>query len=126
MKYQYFPQVKVVSATTGEEFERRMNEALADLAGRGRKFEVTFNLNQGHCAYVQYDECREVPETVAEEYRLRGEIYSCINCPNYKPSMDGRTKYSRCDYMSERTYGTREACEWFYKKVAKGEISPIE
>lgn len=126
MKISYFPRIRVVTASGGDEFEKKLNATLEDLARRGKKVEITFNLTVGHCAYVKFDEIHKTPETIADEYELRGERYTCRECPHYVPSMDGRTKYSRCTIMDERTTAKSDACEWFYKRLAKGELRPVE
>ena len=126
MKTIYTPKVRVVTAGSGEEFETKLNAVLEELAEKGRKQELTFNLAAGHCAYIRYEETHMIPETIQDEYELRGECYACRDCPHYVPSMDGRRKWSICDYIGERTTAKSAACEWFYKKLAKGELKPVE
>ena len=76
MKTIYTPKVRVVTASSGEEFETKLNAVLEELAEKGRKQELTFNLAAGHCAYIRYEETHMVPETIQDEYELRGECYA--------------------------------------------------
>lgn len=127
MRYRTGKRIKVVTASTGEEFERSLNEALAEISAERKTLEIVYNTNvPGHCAYITYDHTESIPETPKEEYESRGERYYCRECPHYVPSMDGRTKYSRCEFIDERIYGSRDACEWFYRALVKGEVKPLE
>ena len=127
MKYKTGKRVKVVTASTGPEFETNLNEVLSQIAGGRRTYDIVYNTNvPGHCAYITYDHTEEIPESPKEEYELRGERYYCKDCPHYRPSTDGRTKWSRCEFLDERTTATSDCCEWFYRALVKGEVKPVE
>ena len=127
MKYRTGKKVRVVTASTGEEFERHLNEVLTEINAERRSMEIVYNTNvSGHCAYITYDHTENVPETPKEEYELRGERYFCKECPHYVPSMDGRTTRSMCPWLNERVAASSDCCEWFYRALMKGEVKPIE
>ena len=112
--------VKVIAATTPEEFETKLNKALEEIAGC--KHELVFNLNAGFCAYVTYTMTQQIPETVEDEYELAGIRFYCSDCPNYVRSFDGRVKYTDCKNGHKCKAGDC-ACEWLYQKVKSGQIS---
>lgn len=124
MKYLSLKQTKIVTASTAAEFEDKLNQALAEVAEKGAKHELTFNMNQGFCAYIVYDERIAKPETLAEEYEMRGEGYRCSECPLFKPSPDKRVKYTTCGHGVRRCEANDWACDWFYEQLEKGGLVP--
>ena len=127
MKYKTGKRVKVVTASTGPEFETCLNEALSEIAGGRRTYDIVYNTNvPGHCAYITYDHTEEIPETPKEELELRGERYYCRECPHFVPSMDGRTTRTMCPFLGERVTSRSDCCEWFYRALIKGEVKPVE
>ena len=127
MKYKTGKRVRVVTASTGSEFETLLNDTLREIAGGRRSFEIVYNTNiSGHCAYITYDHTEEIPESPKEECELRGVRFYCRECPHYIPSMDGRTTRSMCPFLNERVTATTDCCEWFYRAYVKGEVKPIE
>ena len=120
MRYANKTAVKVVAATTPEEFESKLNKALTDIAGC--KHELVFNLNAGFCAYITYTETAQIPETIEDEYELAGIHFYCAECPNYVMPFDGRVKYTDCKLGTKCKAGDH-ACEWLYRQVKDGRIS---
>lgn len=124
MKIKHFPKIRAIAADTAEEFETRMN----DLLKRAHNPKYTINVSGGKFfAVVEYREEKLIPETLADEYELRGEVFYCRNCPECKDQYSGRTKRCLCKY-AELGYTRKDdhACNWFYKKLAQGEIEPLD
>lgn len=124
MKFMTLKQAKVIQSATAGGFEDELNVALREVAEKGAKYELQFNNNAGMCAYIVYEEHIRVPETIADEYELRGEEYRCSECPLYKPSTDKRIKYTTCGHGVRRCAANDFACEWFYEQLEKGGIIP--
>ena len=79
-------------------------------------------------AVLEWTEYDKVPETVADEFELAGEIYHCIDCPHLDMSnyWKSKKKYP-CKYAKYgATFTTSCACEVFYKELMRGEITPRE
>ncbi len=122
MKWVNRKQTKIITGNTAPEFQEKLNEALAEIAGRGYKHELQFNMSFGLCAYIIYDEHYEVAETIADEYELNGDIHHCYECPMFKPSEDKRVKYTTCGNGTKRCAANDCACDWFYEQMEKGGI----
>lgn len=114
--------VKVIESQSGSEFEDLMNNALREVSDLKSKYQIYWNLSRGHCAYIEYSYTEKIPETLMDEYALRGEIYYCGNCPKFFPSTDGRTQAGTCLYgKCNRPIPSDRACKHFYQKVDSGE-----
>lgn len=114
-----------VSAAGATEFQEKMNLALAGL----REPQITFP-QLPFTAYIVYEESWSEPESVREEYSLRGERYICVECPYFKKETDEngredrRRKWHFCRYFEKPTKASTPACESFYEKLAVGEFTP--
>lgn len=124
MKYMTLKQTKIIQGATAMEFQAELNAALMDVAKMGCKHELIFNNNAGLCAYVVYDEWKQIPETLKDEYELKGEEFRCCECPMYKASEDKRIKYTTCKHGVRRCTANDYACDWFYKELERGGIVP--
>lgn len=122
MKWVNRKQTKIITGNTAFEFQEELNKALADIAGKGYKHELQFNMSYGLCAYIVYDEYYEVAETISDEYELRGERHHCYECPMYLPSEDKRVKYTTCGNGVKRCAASDYACDWLYEQIEKGGI----
>lgn len=120
MKYVTLKQTKVITASTGPEFQDKLNSALAEVALSGCKYDLQFNNNFGLCAFLVYEERKEIAETVADQYELRGEDYRCSECSYFRPSPDKRVKYTTCAQGERRRYANAHACDWFYEELERG------
>lgn len=110
-----------IETTDAERFSVQVNEMLDRLAGRTYSFDLKMN-TAGHCAYFTWTETETVVENIRDEYELRGETYTCGECPHYiPPTEDGRKLRGSCCY--KRTVDRRaSACVTFYEELATGEI----
>ena len=123
MKYVNRKQSLIITGSTAQEFQEKLNEALNSIASNGRKHEIQFNMNMGLCAYILYDERLEIPESIADEYELKGETYDCGECPMFRPSDDRRVKYTTCAKGYRRRGYCDPCCDWFYEALEGGEIT---
>ena len=66
MKYIKRKQSLIITGNTAQDFQDRLNSALGDLATKGYRHELQFNMNMGLCAYILYEESMEIAESVAD------------------------------------------------------------
>lgn len=123
MKYIDATKIKVIQSETATEFEENFNASMAELSDKHPKYQLadvgTF------VAYIIYEETTQIPEDIRDEYILRGEVFTCADCPYLNDTGDKRVKYFDCEHSeSEITRKTNIACNWFFTKLAHGEISP--
>ncbi len=85
--------------------------------------EVVWNLANGNSAFLVYQEFIEIPENIRDEYELRGEAYTCGDCPFKTPITDGRSRHRwRCARRPGGTDVDCPACVNFYQKLEEGEV----
>ena len=85
--------------------------------------EVVWNLGNGHSAFLVYTEHIEEPENAKDEFELRGETYTCGECPFNWPVVDGRSHHRiACKRCPGGTDEDIPACNWFYEKLKEGEV----
>ena len=78
------------------------------------------------CVHFIYDEETKIAETVKDEYELRGETYTCSECPYFEKSEDRRVKYHGCRYAKYGSVQAGEsACEIFYRELMNGNIKGV-
>ena len=113
--------------STGAEFAEQFNVTAQELSGK--HYEKIWNLNQGHCCYFVYTEEQCIPESIEDEYTLKGEHYFCGDCPFFivsklKPDKGTCTH----DDVSIRTRdgllsATQKACSKLYQGLKDGTIA---
>lgn len=108
-----------IEAKTAKDFQERMEEAFAKLSGQD--LDITYNLNQGHCAYIHYCEEVQEPETLADEYHLQGIYLTCADCPELEKTDDKRRRYFNCKVRT-MVRPMDGACERLYRMVEKGDV----
>ena len=122
MKTKVRTQIKTIQAKTAEEFDRLFNEANDELNDVELRWDTA-----PMCVHLIYKEEILEPETLAEEFELRGEHYYCKDCPFFKRGKNKRCKSIGCKYSP---YGTaaefNPACEYFFKQLVNGKIEPVE
>ena len=121
MKYVTLKQPKIITASTAQEFQDKLNSALTEVAMAGYKYDLQFNNNLGLCAFLVYEERKEIAETVADVYEQKGEVFRCSECTMYRPSPDKRVKYTTCAHGVRRCTANDSACDWFYEELERGE-----
>ena len=110
----------VVTANTGDDFQRKLEEVEQMLAEDPDVENVTYvyNMNRPeHCAYFDYERKDEFCRTIAEEYEARGQGYCCSDCVLYHPSGDRRIRFTTCDAGKPRRAADSYACEEFYEMM---------
>ena len=109
---------RTIRATSPQEYDRLMNELLEQAS------DVTIidRLNDREfCSIVRYKETVDVPETIAEEFHIKGYRDTCSGCKEFIPSTDGRTKYVKCLHDQEcRAWPERGCCEYYYAMLKNG------
>lgn len=126
MLYQRGKQIKVVSENSAETFMEKLNRELDELNRKGIKYDLQTSPATGFTAFIVYEECKKIPETLADEFELGGEMHKCIECPFFVRSSDGRSKHGRCT-QHEGVYRIDTwCCDTFYQKLLDGEIEAIE
>ena len=122
MRQEITLRVKTIQASTSEEFDRKFNKAVKQLEDVELKWDTA-----PMCVHLLYKETVQIPETLAEEFGLRGEHYFCKDCPAFKRGKNKRCKSVGCKYSP---YGTaaefNPACEYFYKQLLNGKWEPVE
>lgn len=120
MRTEVVKRCKTVQAESAAEFDRRFNDASDEHPDAELKW------HEGLCVSLIYEERRDVPETVAEEFKLQGITYYCKDCPNMLKGANKRERSHGCKYAE---FGTVKdftpACEYFHKMVLQGKIKPI-
>lgn len=113
--------VKVVSASTADEFESKLNSALDALNEKRTAYDLQLNPTAGLLAFITYTESVQVPETLADEYELVGEKHRCAECPHFPVITDGRIKNVKCPLTGKLVRRESACCDEFYKEVLEVE-----
>ena len=96
-----------------------LNKAMNEL--RSKEPRVEFHQHDPTYAIIRYVETWQEPETIRDEYQLKGIRFACCeDCNQIKGTDDGRRRYYWCKYKDRISYGDN-CCEEFYKKYARGE-----
>lgn len=124
MKAQSIQQFAIVQSDSAPAFEEELNARLMGLSTKNPK--VSF---AGLTAYISYFETVEIPESVADEYVLKGSCFHCEDCPEFQTMLkadgteDTRLKYGECQYAEmRRTRRDAPACDMLYKLIRDGRI----
>lgn len=114
--------VKTIQASTASEFDAEFNDFCENVTS-----DVELQWDPAPmCVHLVYTEEKMVPETLEEEFELRGEKYYCKDCPFFERGKNKRCKSVGCKYSP---YGTaaefNRACEYFFKQLVNGKIEPV-
>lgn len=122
MRYEKGKTIKVIEETEPKQFETKLNEALKSFDKIGAKYELMFNMNKGHCAYIVAEYKRVIVETAKDEHDIRGDLHICGECPLWIHPTKGNVKYTRCDIVGYKVGIHDGCCEQFYEMLDRGEI----
>lgn len=124
MKSKDIKQQKTILATTPEEWDARINAALANLPEcKCEPNIVRERTADGFMAVIEYYYTDRVPEDIIDEFALRGIHYYCEDCPHLRLASDKRVKWHDCDLgMKHLTQKSSIACEWYYEQIKKAEV----
>lgn len=114
----------IIQGSSAHDFQTKLNRALDQIAAQGVTPEVTFPPAPEFCAYLMFETSGRVPETISEAYEERGLGATCAECPSFRPSLDGRVKYTTCAHGEKNTHRHQAACDWFYTTYRGAE--PVE
>ena len=113
MRTEHYKQVAVISETTPEAFENKLNAVLAGITSP----EIVFDQSRSFTATIIYKVRKDVPESLIELLELMdndGEHHTCNECPYLQRSKDKRKKWLVCTHSQGKTQATSRACEAFY------------
>lgn len=123
MKRREVRQQMTIIRQTAEEWDEAINEALSKMLDDTRKEPTIIRerMDAGRfCAVIEYWKSFEEPESIRDEFVLRGEVYRCDQCPHLRKSTDKRVKWLTCAKgMKGMTQGSEEVCDWYYEQLAK-------
>ena len=118
MKQISIPQVRPISGSTPQEAAMAFNTAIMELAPMHPTFK-----QEGNTFWIYYTVVYREPETLSEEYEMRGEGAKCVNCPycvrdlNRFGDIDERKKHATCTAREgERIRIDSSACDIYYKR----------
>lgn len=124
MKAQSIQQFAIVQNTSAAAFEEELNKRIESLSDYSPQ--VTFD---GLTAYISYRKTVSIPETLADEYALKGVCFHCEDCPEFQHPIkadgteDKRLRYGECQFAEfGRTYKDSPACDMLYKSIQSGRI----
>lgn len=112
-------QFRIIHSDQLDEYNYMLNKAMREL--RDKSPRVEFHQTDPTYAIIRYSEKWEEPETLADEYQLKGIRFTCCEDCNCIEGMDdGRRRRYWCRYKDIITYGDK-CCEEFYKRFARGD-----
>lgn len=122
MKEQTYIQFAFVAGETPEALTEKLNGKLYEL--RGKNPVVSF---EGLMAQIKYTERDEIPESIGEEYSLKGVRLTCKRCPYFIPTTkadgteDARAKWGMCPMSpNKRTTKDGPACDILFESISSG------
>ena len=116
MKYvRHFVQ-KTIKTDDPDEFDALVNGVYIEAAKGGKEPEIHFFDAKGFCASIKYFISLTLPESLAEEYEMRGLGEVCDACPYFTPITDKRCKRTICKKTEKTTWTGASACDIYYKE----------
>lgn len=106
----------IAHGETADEFEKALNKALEKKGARVEAMDLP-TLR----AWVKFTEVTLEPESLRDQYELKGVKPKCGDCPYYKEPTDRRLRYGSCS-MYAKTDPKDDACEPFFKWLDLGEV----
>lgn len=119
-----YQQFAIVAADSAQQLTDQLNEKLKELRDKGPT--VTF---EKMIARISYTEREQVPESIAEEYEMRGVRLTCEDCPFFTPAIktddseDLRAKWGGCPFAEyKRTTRGSMACDELFQRLNDGRV----
>jgi len=119
-----YQQYAIVAADSAQTLTEMLNAKLVELADKNPT--VTF---EGMIARIKYEERKNIPECLAEEYEAQGVRLTCEDCPMFVPThkadgtIDQRAKWGGCPYNEhKRTSKCSRACDKLFEMLNSGEV----
>lgn len=86
MKIKRTQKLEVVQSRNPGDFQDQINEIFERLGEEGIQYkEELFNNENGFSAYIRYERTERIPESIKDEYELRGIRPKCKDCEFYEP-----------------------------------------
>lgn len=116
MKCESFKQFAIVKEETAAAFNEKLNAEMARL--REKRPVPIFSESDPFLCRISYTESVLIPETLADEYELKGVNLTCYDCPIFEPATkvdgteDARCKIGKCVFAQYgKTYKMSEMCD---------------
>ena len=128
MRCESFKQYAIVRADSAAEFTQLLN---AEMKRLSKKFpEPSFSDSDPFMARISYTEHVLIPESLADEYELKGVNLTCKDCPFFEPVMkadgttDGRCKKGGCQHskFGQITLKTMPMCDTVFEMLNEGTV----
>ena len=97
-------------------FDAGVNAAFDRAIEAGSTPEIHYVDTLGLCAIIRYAVTVPVSETLLESFELSGLKATCAECECFRPSFDGRVKYTRCEH-GKRVGRDQPACQYYYERL---------
>ena len=110
----------IIESHSPEEVTEQLNKVLKEYRNCDVKFTKNYHPSIGHYVDVEWTEVTVIPESVRDEFHLKGITHYCGECPYYHINDDRRMKYSYCE-KGNKVWCEREACEQRYIEIKEGE-----
>lgn len=119
-------QFRIITGGTVEEYQNRLNAALVEL--RDKNPQVEFHQSNPMFAYIRYTLTDQIPEDLADEYKLMGIRFTCYDdCVHCWGQGDRRRTRYECEKEIKGLFPRMEpCCEEFYRRYARGDKSWME
>ena len=126
MKTETVKKVAVVRSTDPDEFTILFNAKMDELANNKPTPQIMDN-GDVISAVIMFEETHHFADSVADEFHFEGIRYLCKHCPYLEDPNDKRVKYCKCRYAElGMTHKDHEACEYFYRQLKAGNVTPLE
>lgn len=121
MKFRRTRQIKCVSENNARDFEREVNLILGKYEVQSMKYET----NVPFTVYIEIMDEVYIPETLAEEYEVRGCAGHCCECPYFAENPDRRTKWHYCFKHDKKVTKDHFACDDYYLEKGGNDVPSI-
>lgn len=117
MKSKKIIQTIFIDGSDGHESAAMFNKTMMDLADLNPSYE-----RDGNSFWIFYSAQIDEPETLLEEYELKGEEHRCIECPflirdlNRFGNPDVTHKHGTCGKSGQRVRIDGTVCERYYRE----------
>ena len=126
MRNEKVTKVAVVRSCDPHEFEAMFNAKIDELALFDPTSQIT-DTGDVISAIITYQELHHIVDCIADEFHFEGIRYLCKHCPYLDDPHDRRIKYCKCVYAElGMTHKEHEACEYFYRQLKAGNVTPLE
>lgn len=117
MKYVRGKRYRCVKGDGPEDLEEKVNEILE----KQSVIETKIDTLVPYLCHIWISCERSIPETLAEEYEVRGEVHCCGECPHLQIEGPRNRKVFPCSYAAHGISKTNSnCCSRFYAEVIEG------